>query len=160
MKRFSVIFVLMFLVAGCAASGPPFKDTLFARQPVPDDKGRIIFYRESDANFGSVIIGIGDARVGALAQKGFMAVEVVPDDYRISASMRAIPIGEFVLRMRVSAGQTYYVRASHRSHRLLYPFVGVLGAGLLFADTEGEFRLEPVPPAIALPELAQLKLSE
>jgi hypothetical protein len=160
MKFLKPIIILFFFTGGCAASGPTFKDTPFATEPAPSAKGRIIFYRESDRNLSAVTVGVGDAIVGTLARKGFIVAELAPGDYKISGWMRAIPIGESVLRMRVLPGETHYIKVSHRSHRMLYPFVGVLGAALVFADTEGEFRLEQVPATIALPDLAELKLSE
>ena len=160
MNRFVTTILLIFFSIGCSASGPGFKDTQFATQPLPDGKGRIIFYRESDINFRSVTIGIEGAAIGALAHKGFIVADIAPDDYKISAWMRGIPLGEFVLKLRVSAGETYYIRASHRDERTAYPLFGPLGVVALFADTRGEFRLDQVTAAVALPTLEELKLSE
>ena len=156
----SAIVVLLLFLAGCAASGPTFKDTPFAAQPMADDKARVIFYRESDANFGSVTIGIEGAIVGALARKGFIVADLAPADYKISAWMRGFPLQEFVLKMRVSAGETYYIRASHRLERALYPLLGPVGVFVYLADWKGEFQLDPVTAAAALPTLEELKLSE
>jgi len=160
MKRFFRFFVLAFCLAGCSASGPKFQDTSFATLQVASDKGRIIFYRHSDTHFRSVTLGIDGSIVGALNQQGFIVADTVPGDHRVSAWVRYTPTGEFAINTTLSAGETRYIRVAHRSHRMLYPFVGPLGAVLFFADTEGEFRLEPVPATIALPALVELKLSE
>jgi len=49
------IIALTLCLAGCSASGARFQDTPFATQPIADDKSRIIFYRESDADFRSAL---------------------------------------------------------------------------------------------------------
>jgi hypothetical protein len=74
--------------------------------------------------------------------------------------MRYAPIGESVISMSVSAGETYYVRVSRLAERMLYPLWSVFGVALLFADTKGEFKLEPVPAAIASVDLEELRLSK
>jgi hypothetical protein len=86
--------------------------------------------------------------------------DLAPADYKISAWMRVMPLGEFALKMRVSAGEIYYIRAAHREERMAYPLFGPLGVGFLLADTKGEFRLDQVTAAVALPTLEELKLSE
>lgn len=86
--------------------------------------------------------------------------ETAPGDHTISAWVRYTPTGECVLRLNLVAGETYYIQVSHRAERILYPFAGPIGVVLVFADRRGEFRLEPMPAAIALVDLADLKLSQ
>ena len=162
MNRSAGIMVLSFLLAGCSASasGPRFLDTSFATQPVTDDKARVIFYRESDHNFPSVTLGIDDSIVGALAQNGFIVADIVPGDHRVSAWLQHTPINEFAMKIRVLPGETHYIRASRHSERMLYPLLGPLGVMLFLADRKGEFQLDAVLPAVALPALEELKLSE
>lgn len=74
--------------------------------------------------------------------------------------MRYAPVGEFVIRMTVSAGETCYIRVSHRSVRMLYPLFGAVGAAVTFLDRKGEFQMEPVSAAVALRTLEELNLSE
>jgi hypothetical protein len=160
MKRSAGITVLSCLLAGCSASGARFLDTPFATQAVTDDRARIVFYRESDHNFGSVTLGIDDSIVGALAQNGFIVADIAPGDHKVSAWLQYTPLGESKMKMRVLAGETYYIRASGRSERMLYPLLGALGVVLFFTDRKGEFQLDAVMPAVALPVLEELKLSE
>lgn len=160
MNRFAGIIVLTSFLIGCSASGLMFRDSSFATQRVATDKSRIIFYRESDANFRSVTLGIDGSATGTLAQRGFIVADTTPGDHKISAWVQYAPIGEFVISITVLAGETYYIRVSQRTERMLYPFAGVLGAALVFADTKGEFQLEPVPASIALVDLEELRLSE
>ena len=68
----SIFFALLLSLCACSASGPKFQDTPFAVQPVPQDKARLVFYREFDANFRSVTLGIDDSIIGALAHRGFV----------------------------------------------------------------------------------------
>ena len=64
------------------------------------------------------------------------------------------------MSMTVVGGETYYIRASCRAERMLYPLMGPIGVALVFADIKGEFQLEPVTAAVALQALKELKLSE
>jgi hypothetical protein len=160
MDHFIVVIGLAFFLTGCSASGPRFQETPFATEQVASDKTRIVFYRESDANFRSATLGINGSIVGALAHKGFVVAETAPGDHRISAWVQYTPTGEFVTDMSLVAGETYYIRVSNRAERMLYPFAGPVGVALVFADRKGEFRLESVPRAIALSELRELKLSK
>ena len=160
LNSFAAIIALTVCLAGCSASGARFQDTPFATQPIDDDKSRIIFYRESDANLGSVMLGIDDSIVGTLAHRGFIVAETAPGDHRISAWVRGLSIWKFAMTMTVVGGETYYIRASHRAERMLYPLMGPIGVALVFADTKGEFQLEPVTATVALQALKELKLSE
>ena len=156
----SIVFALLFSLCACSASGPKFQDTPFAAQSVPQDKARLIFYREFDANFRSVTLGIDDSIIGALARRGFVVADTAPGDHKISAWVRYAPVGKYVIGMDLKAGESYYIRASHRSQRMLYPFFGAAGTAFFFIDPEGEFRLELLTATEALQELENLKLSE
>jgi Protein of unknown function (DUF2846) len=160
MSRLTGIMVLTFFMAGCSASGQRFQDSPFATQGVVDDKARIIFYREPDANFRSVTLSIDDSIVGSLTYGAFIVADIAPGDHRLSAWVRYTPIGKFATNINVSAGETYYIRASHRAERMLYPLLGPIGVAMVFADTQGEFQLEAVPATVALQALEELKLSE
>lgn len=156
----SFVFVLLFSLCACSASGPKFQDTPFAAQPAPQDKARLIFYREFDANFWSVTLGIDDSIIGALAHRGFVVADTAPGDHKISAWVRYTPVGKYVIGMDLKAGESYYIRASHRSQRMLYPLFGAAGTAFFFVDPEGEFRLEALTATQALQDLENLKLSE
>jgi hypothetical protein len=160
LKPFAAIIALLFLLAGCSATGPRFHDTQFATQPVPADKGRIVFYRQSDANFRAATVAIDGSIIGALDHNGFIATDTNPGEHEISAWVRYVPVGEFIMRMTVGAGETCYVRVSHRSVRMLYPLLGPAGGVLTLADRKGEFQMEPVSAAVALRTLEELNLSE
>src|SRR5918992_1012917 len=158
MRSFSIFLACLFSLSACSATGPKFQDTPFATQQVPDDRARIIFFRDSDVNFRSVTLGIDGSRVGALAHRGFIVADTAPGDHRIAAWVRYVPTGEFVIGMDVKAGETYYIKVSHRDERMIYPLLGPLGTAYFFIDRKGEFRLEPLAAAVALQELGELKL--
>jgi hypothetical protein len=160
MNNFAGIIALTLFLVGCSASGPKFQDSSFAAQKVAVDKGRIIFYRESDWNFRSVTLGIDGTIVGALAHRQFIVADIAPGEHKLSAWLRYTPMGEFAMNISVAAGETYYIRASQRYERMLYPKLGPVGTVLLFADTKGEFQLESVPAAIASVDIDELNLSE
>src|SRR5207237_10702198 len=98
------IIALTLCLAGCSASGARFQDTPFATQPIADDKSRIIFYRDSDADFRSVTLGIDDSIISALADKGLIVVETSPGAHRMSAWSRGTSIGNVVTSTSVDVG--------------------------------------------------------
>jgi hypothetical protein len=158
MKTFAGLSALLFFFAGCSASGPYFKDTRYARQPVPPDRARIIFFRVSDGNFRSVELDVDDQIIGKLAGGEFIVEETAPGERRMTASLK----GEFTLKMKVEAGQTYYVRVSPReeaTYRLI-GFFSAVGSWMSPADAKGDFKLQPVHPDVALAALEELNLSE
>ena len=156
----SIYFVLLFSLCACSASGPKFQDTPFAAQPAPQDKARLIFYREFDVDFRSVTLGIDDSIIGALAHRGFVVADTAPGHRKISAWVRHTLVSKYVIGMDLKAGESYYIRASHRSQRMLYPLLGAAGTAFFFIDPEGEFRLERLTATEALQDLESLKLSE
>jgi len=156
----NIYFLLLFSLCACSASGPRFQDTPLAKQQVPEDKARIVLYRTFDANFRSVTLGIDDSMIGALAHRGFVVADTAPGAHKISAWMRYTPLGKYVIGVNLKAGETYYIRASHRSQRMLYPLLGPAGTAFFFIDPEGEFRLEQLTATEALQELENLKLSD
>jgi hypothetical protein len=157
--RFARIAALSLLLTGCSAAGPRFPESSFATEPVAADKARIIFYRDSDANFRAATIGIDGSIVGAVSHHGFIVAEVAPGERKIAAWVRGF-FQEFVIGTSVEAGKTYFMRVSQRSERLLYPMIPFVGAFAVLADTKGEFQVEPMPESTALQQLRELRLSE
>jgi hypothetical protein len=150
----------LFLLSACSAAGPNFQDTPFAIQQVPDDKARIIFLRGFDVDFRSATLAVDGAIVGGLDQRGFIVSEVEPGDHAISAWVRYVPLGEYVITTNIKAGETHYIKVSQRFERITYPLLGPVGTTLFFLDRKGEFKLETLAAAVALKELAELKLSK
>jgi hypothetical protein len=157
---FAGIVALTGFLASCssAASGATFKDSSFATGRVADGKGRIIFYRQADGNFRWVTLEVDDSIVGTLGQRGFLVIDVAPGEHRLAASLRYLP-GEYAIKITVSAGETYYIRASHRPESRLYSAFAI-GGILLVADPKGVFQLEGVPAVIASVDVEELRLSE
>jgi hypothetical protein len=161
-KKFRAIpsyAVILFLI-GCAAAGPMFSDSRFANEPAPEDKARLIVFRDSDINLGSVTIGIDGTVVGALAQSGFIVADIDPGDRKITASPGHIPIGNSALAVNVKAGEVCYIKIYQRIERTVYPLLGPLGVAFWFVDPQGEFRIETQAAAAARKELSEMKLSE
>jgi len=155
---FRLAVVLLFF-GGCSASGPRFAETHFATEPVPHDKARIVFYRDSDINFRAATVAIDGTIVGAVAQNGFVVAEVPAGEHKISAWVRGF-FQEFVTHMTLEAGNTYYMRVSQRIERSFYPMIPIVGTVGLLADTKGEFQIELMPESTALQQLRDLQLSE
>jgi len=159
MKTFPVLVAFLFFFVGCSASGPYFRDTRYATQQAPADKARIIFFRESDANYRSVTLDIDGETIGKLASGGFLVEDTTPGAHRIVASI-SLTLGEFAAKLNAQAGRIYYIRVSPRYERMLYSFMGDAGTFLTFADNNGYFSLRLVDPAAALVALEELQLSE
>ncbi|HEY3303218.1 MAG TPA: hypothetical protein VGL70_06745 [Candidatus Binatia bacterium] len=158
MKTFAGLIALLFFFAGCSASGPHFKDTRYAKQPAPADRARIIFFREPDGDFRSVELDVDDQIIGKLAGGEFLVEDAVPGERGMTASLK----GEFMIKMKLEGGQTYYIRVSPREEATykLIGFFSAVGSWMSPADAKGHFKLQRVGPEVALAALEQLSLSE
>ena len=158
-KTVGRITVLLLSLAGCTASGRKFPESDSVTQPVPIDKARMIFYRDTDANFGAATIAVDDSVVGSVSQNGFIVAEVDPGERRLSAWVRTF-FHKHTTNLSVDGGRTYYLRVSQRAERSLYPLIPIVGVIVFLADTKGEFQLQLMPESTALQQLRDLRLSE
>jgi hypothetical protein len=154
-----LIASMSWFLASCSASGPKFPDSVFAVEPVAKDKARLIFYRDSDANFRDATIAVDDSIIGAVSQHSFVAADVMPGSHKVLAWVRGF-FQEFALDISAEAGKTYYMRVSQRIERSFYPMIPIVGVIGLLADKKGEFQITPMPEATALQQLRELRLSE
>src|SRR6266850_2584927 len=86
MKNFAAILVVLPLFAACSASRPLFLETVYARQPAPADKARIIFLRLPESYIGArwARVRVDGAAVGKLARGEFLVVDTVPGEREIA----------------------------------------------------------------------------
>jgi hypothetical protein len=157
MMNFRWALTFFFLLAGCNATGPYFQDTPYARGQIPGHKARIVFLRGSDVDFRSATLEIDGTTVGALAQNAFIVSDVEPGDHVISARVKHVPLGAYVITVAANAGETHYVKVSHRLERVTYPLLGPIGTALFFLDRKGDFKLETLAASAAQKELGELK---
>ncbi|HEY3304519.1 MAG TPA: hypothetical protein VGL70_13395 [Candidatus Binatia bacterium] len=166
MKRFTAIIVL-FLLAGCSASGARFDESRFATEPVPADKARLIFFRLEESPVGGppARLEIDGVRVGGLKNRGFLVVDAVPGEREVAADIWS-DSGRFALKMNLEAQRTYYLRVSRREEHHKYmalPLLFGLAGGVVAAslsDGKGPFKIEPIEAAEATKLLPEFRLSE
>jgi hypothetical protein len=165
-KNFAAVSALLFFLLGCSASGPRFPDTPYAKQAVPTDKARIIFFRPDDSQAGGrwAHLDIDGAPVGKLARERFLVVDTVPGEREI-ATDEGERKARFVVTMYVEAGQTYYLQVSRMAESKKYQATGIFAlVGDLIApllkDDQPPFELEPVFAGRAMKMLEVLELAE
>ncbi len=85
MKKVLALIIVALLLGGCGAAGPKFDKALLNSQPVPQNKARIYFLRESNAMEGgrSTPLEIDGSDVGKLKNGGFLIVDIEPGDHEI-----------------------------------------------------------------------------
>jgi len=106
LARLSVLFVL-FLLVGCATTGPKFTELSSHITNVAPNLGRIYFYRTSV--LGAAIqpeVKINGEGVGKAVPNGFFYVDKVPGNYEIMTSTEV----DRKLSLTLDGGQTRYVR--------------------------------------------------
>jgi hypothetical protein len=107
MKLAMLFFLLVPISAGCTASGPKYAAIADRIPPVPENSGRIYFFRSSSF-VGSGIhpdVRLNDVVVGESIPGGFFFVDRAPGDYVVATSTEA----EHKLMFHLDAQQTRYV---------------------------------------------------
>lgn len=143
MKRLTAIVLVSaaLLQIGCAATGAVYDDMVQSVPPVPQDMGRIYFYRPSKF-VGAAIqpkVRLNDEVVGKATPGGFFFVDRNPGKYTVSTSTEV----EKSLTMTLDGGQTRYVRLT-------------IGMGIMVGRVYPELRSK----ADATAELAGLKFAD
>lgn len=129
--------VIVVLVAGCAASGPLYKEVSSAIPTVPSGKGRIYFYR-ADTILGAAVtsdIRLNDSVVGNSERGSFFFVDANPGNFKATASTEV----ERELTFTLAAGETKYVKST-------------VSMGVMI----GRVNLELVSPGDARTEITEL----
>jgi hypothetical protein len=90
-------------------SGQPVPETL---PPIPDGKGRIIFWRSGTMMGGAIGCGvnIGTERISAMGAGKYFILDLDPGAYEFNAKSEA----KDVLNTEVEAGETSYVKCTIR----------------------------------------------
>lgn len=100
-------FCVLLIIAGCATTGPTFKEMEPSGEVPSDGLGRVYFYRT--AILGAAIqpeVRMNGERVGKAVANGFFYADRSPGNYDVSTTTEVEKHLTFVLE----AGQTRYVR--------------------------------------------------
>jgi hypothetical protein len=164
--RAVALLALLVLFAGCAPVRPRFSETVFATEPAPAGKARIIFLRLNDFFLGAewARLGIDGATVGWLVRGEFLVVDIAPGEHEISVAEEKAK-GRFAFKMNFEAGQIYDMQVTRREDQRTYQATGAFAAiiGLVapsLIDEQNPFMLAPVEPWEVLKMLQGLELSE
>lgn len=106
-----LLLPLLFLLASCA-TGQLYQDVVI--KDVSDNEGRIYFYRNKAAGFGSGIrppINVDGVTVGRAISGGFFYIDRPQGAYNISVKS---DLQEKVITINLKQGETYYVQLKTR----------------------------------------------
>ena len=106
-----LLLPLLFLLASCA-TGQLYQDVVI--KDVSDNEGRIYFYRNKAAGFGSGIrppINVDGVTVGRAISGGFFYIDRPQGTYNISVKS---DLQEKVITINLKQGETYYVQLKTR----------------------------------------------
>tara|TARA_Y100000590_G_scaffold467890_1_gene648443 strand:+ start:1378 stop:1815 length:438 start_codon:yes stop_codon:yes gene_type:complete len=106
-----ILLPLLFLLASCA-TGQLYQDVVI--KDVSDNEGRIYFYRNKAAGFGSGIrppINVDGVTVGRAISGGFFYIDRPQGAYNISVKS---DLQEKVITINLKQGETYYVQLKTR----------------------------------------------
>ena len=120
LTKINLILPLFFLITGCA-TGQLYQDVTFNDLSSAD--GRIYFYRNKAAGFGSGIrppINIDGITVGKAISGGFFYVDRPQGLYNVSVKS---DLQEKVLTIDLKRGQTYYVQLKTKIGLVTYRVV-------------------------------------
>ncbi|MEO8307122.1 MAG: hypothetical protein ABI616_03660 [Pseudomonadota bacterium] len=112
--RISIALGLM-AIAGCSATGTPFKDHPAHKEPVPAHTSRIIVYRLDRAQNSTAVakLKMDNAPVGDLREDGFLARDVAPGAHTLNVDLPLEP-GTCDLRVEIADGETDYFLVAPR----------------------------------------------
>ena len=109
-SKIVVAFLAVAVLAGCAASGPLYKEISATIPAVPAGKGRVYFYR-ADTMFGGAVtsdITLNKRVVGVSERGSFFYVDENPGNLVASASTEV----ERNLSFTLAAGETKYIKST------------------------------------------------
>ncbi len=109
--KIKLLLPLLFLLASCA-TGQLYQDVVI--KDVSDNEGRIYFYRNKAAGFGSGIrppINVDGVTVGRAISGGFFYIDRPQGAYNISVKS---DLQEKVITINLKQGETYYVQLKTR----------------------------------------------
>jgi hypothetical protein len=133
-------------IAGCSATGTPFKDHPAYTEPVPADRGRVVVFRMDKAQNSTVAatVEIDGLIFGSLRENGFVKHDIDTATHELRADIPAEQ-GTCLLTFQIAAGETGYFLVAPR----------VANAAAKTPGTVAQFITDAlVPGAGILPYLA------
>jgi hypothetical protein len=151
------IFVLVLVLAGCAAPGPPYSSVAAGLSPPSQGEARIFFYRwlEPYETVTASTAYLNGAPVGTTESGSVLYRDVAPGQYTISVESAGVYPYQFKT-VTVGPGQVVYARIGS-----LQSWGACGGGGSLGGGESGcgdTFVVEIMDPAVAQGEMQPLRL--
>ena len=152
------LFLLIYILSGCAASGPIFNQN---KTDVKPGKSRVIVYRALHGSFHTSHISINKNTIGLLRRGGYLIHNASPGNYSLEIS-RSDGSLSYETKATLKKNTTTYFKYNSRGHLISY--IASCGGT---EDTIVVCRRENYQPTLnlveektALEELSALKLSQ
>jgi hypothetical protein len=174
-------------MAGCSATGTPFKDHAVHNEAVPADRGRVVVFRLDKAQYSTLVttMEIDGLVFGVLRENGFVTHDIDTATHVLRADIPAEQ-GTCLLTFQIAAGETGYFlvapRAAYAAAKTPGTIAGIFtdalvpGLGSLILSEAaiqagatlessgkrcgGPFSVIRVPPAAAEPLVMDLRESK
>lgn len=141
-------------LAGCAATGPLYPESLATLGPCPEGMGRIVLLRSDDfanRNVASpVYVRVGEDLLGKLAYRGFLIAQVPAGDVILQASAKSRMYGVCELPMSVKSGETLYVDVDPRPESQVADVVGTVVGGAVLASAPSTAGIGDLPESLVV----------
>ena len=158
LKSFLLYTALVFVLTGCAATGPSFSTV---KQSIPDlisDQARLYFIRDSSfINSGlTARVHINGANIANLNMDGFVYVDRPAGAAQIMIDA-PLNFGEAARMVRLEGGKTYYFYVANNSSNVWAgSLFGVYGA---VSQGGGRFAFTQIPPEMGAEQIKTKKWS-
>jgi hypothetical protein len=166
-NRLRAIFLCVFCVAiaGCAATGKPYKQFVTEWHPLDSKSARIVFYKLPKTDpFGilsQAVFSVNGETKGAVMWGGFNMIDLPPGEL-VLAVTQAGGLGSCKAKVTLEPGKEYFFKIDQRYGQAVATiFGGLIGAIMESAANEcgGAYKFDQIDPSTAKDAIAELKLS-
>ncbi len=151
------LYILSYLLSGCAASGPMFNKN---KNSVEPEMSRIIIYNELSGSFVIPHISINENTIGLLRRGGYLIHDAYPGTHSLG-TLRSDGSFSYVKKITLKKNTTTYFKYKYRGKLIEYiSSCGVTDNTVIVCRKKNyQPTLDLVEERIALEELSKLKLS-
>jgi hypothetical protein len=164
MRIFVVMCFISALVSGCAATGQKYSEKLNATNVQTASSARLVVLRtreSSQYSARSVSVKVDGQSVGSCDYAGFNIFDVSVGKHSLIVDMWDSP-GTCELPIDLAGGNEYFFEIKPRSGNLVGMLLGgIIGAAIETSGKQcgGAFAVEPISKDLAVPKLADLRMT-
>ncbi len=151
------LYLLTYILSGCAASGPMFNKN---KNSVEPEMSRIIIYNELSGSFVIPQISINENTIGLLRRGGYLIHDAYPGTHSLG-TLRSDGSFSYVKKITFKKNTTAYFKYNYKGKLIEYiSSCGVTENTVIVCRKKSyQPTLDLVEEGIALEELSKLKLS-